>query len=76
MIPRFGDPALEVFRSDAASVYDTDRRVAKSMRAGRTRTERVTVEEPGTRSRSYFVTVRPQGGSRYQEREYTLRVGE
>ena len=39
------------------------------------RTERVTIVNPDAESHSYYVTVRPQGSSRYQEREYTLRVG-
>lgn len=74
VIPRFGDPSLEVFSASAFSVNDLDERVARSRRAGSRRTERVTIVNPGDAARSYLVTVRPQGSSRYQEREYTLRV--
>ena len=75
MIPRFGDPSLEVFHSSAISINDEDSRVAFSDLRGSKKTERVTVRNPGTKKRSYYVVVRPQGNSRYQEREYTLRVG-
>ncbi len=75
VIPRFGDPALEVFRASALSVNDTDSRLVISRRTGSKRIERVTVKNTGTRKRSFYVAVRPQGNSRYQEREYTLRVG-
>jgi hypothetical protein len=75
VIPRFGDPALEVFSSGAFSVNDLDGRVARSRRRGSKRTERTTIVNTGSRSRSYYVSVTPQGSSRYQEREYTLRVG-
>ena len=74
VIPRFGDPALEVFASGAFSVNDLEGRVARSRRAGSKRTEKVTVVNSGTTARSYYVSVTPQGSSRYQEREYTLRV--
>ena len=75
MIPRFGDPSLEVFRSSALSVNDVERRVASSHLAGSKKTERVTVTNTGSAKHSYYVAIRPQGNSRYQEREYTLRVG-
>ena len=75
VIPRFGDPALEVFRASALSVNDTDSRLVISRRTGSKRIERVTVKNTGTRKRSFYVAVRPQGNSRFQEREYTLRVG-
>jgi hypothetical protein len=75
VIPRFGDPSLEVFSSSAVSINDLDRRVASSRRSGAKKTERVTVRNSGSRKHSYYVTIRPQGNSRYQEREYTLRVG-
>jgi hypothetical protein len=75
VIPRFGDPSLEVFRSSALSVNDVERRVASSHLAGSKKTERVTVTNTGSAKHSYYVAIRPQGNSRYQEREYTLRVG-
>jgi subtilisin family serine protease len=75
VIPRFGDPSLEVFPSSAVSVNDVDERVAISRLAGSKKTERASVTNTGTKKRSYYVVVRPQGNSRYQEREYTLRVG-
>ena len=31
--------------------------------------------QPRHRKRSYYIAIRPQGSSRYQERQYTLRVG-
>ena len=44
--------------------------------SGSKKTERVTVTQPRHgQARSYYVAIRPQGESRYQEREYTLRVG-
>lgn len=75
VIPRFGDPSLEVFSSSAVSINDLDRRVASSRRSGAKKTERVTVPNSGSRKHSYYVAIRPQGKSRFQEREYTLRVG-
>jgi hypothetical protein len=75
VIPRFGDPSLEVFSSSAVSINDLDRRVASSRKSGSKKTERVTVRNSGSRKHSYYVAIRPQGNSRYQEREYTLRVG-
>ena len=75
VIPRFGDPGLEVFHSSAISINDEDSRVAISNIRGSKKTERVTVHNSGTKKRSYYVVVRPQGNSRYQEREYTLRIG-
>ena len=74
VIPRFGDPALSVFSASAFSVNDFDGRVAFSRRSGSKRTEKVTIVNPGSEARSYYVSVTPQGSSRYQEREYTLRV--
>ena len=75
MIPRFGDPSLEVFPSSAVSVNDVDERLAVSRLAGSKKTERADITNTGTNKRSYYVVIRPQGNSRYQEREYTLRVG-
>jgi hypothetical protein len=75
VIPRFGDPSVEVFTSSAISVNDEDRRVAYGHKSGAKKTERVSVRNGGKRKRSYFVAIKPQGNSRYQERQYTLRVG-
>ena len=75
VIPRFGDPSLEVFSSAAFSVNDLDNRIASSRLRGKRRTEKATIVNPDAESHSYYVTVRPQGSSRYQEREYTVRVG-
>jgi hypothetical protein len=75
VIPRFGDPSLEVFTSSAVSINDVDRRVASSRKAGSKKTEKVSVRNGGKSKHSYYVAIRPQGNSRYQEREYTLRVG-
>jgi subtilisin family serine protease len=75
VIPRFGDPSVEVFTSSAISVNDDERRVAYGHRSGAKKTERVTVHNGGRSKHSYFVAVKPQGNSRFQEREYTLRVG-
>jgi hypothetical protein len=74
-IPRFGDVELSVFRSSAFSINDTHGRAARSRRVGAKKTERVTVVNRGSRARSYFVEVSPQGSSVYQDRAYTLRVG-
>jgi len=74
VIPKFGDPSLEVFSTSAVSINDLDRRVAVSRLLGAKKTERVTVRNKGKGKHSYYVAVRPQGNSRYQEREYTLRV--
>jgi hypothetical protein len=43
--------------------------------SGTKRTERVTVVNRGRRAHSYYVAITPQGGSLYQDRSYTLRVG-
>ena len=76
-----GDPAL---RRPVAGGLPLRRRSRSTTRTrgsrsstsrGSKKTERVTVRNPGTKKRSYYVAVRPQGSSRYQEREYTLRVG-
>ena len=74
VIPRFGDPSLEVFTTEAISVNDVDGRVARSRPLGSKKTERVTVRNRGSKKRSYFVAIKPQGSSRYQERQYSLRV--
>ncbi|MDA0168575.1 S8 family serine peptidase [Solirubrobacter taibaiensis] len=74
VIPRFGDPSLEVFTTEAISVNDVDGRVARSRVSGSKKTERVTVRNRGSKKRSYFVAIKPQGSSRYQERQYSLRV--
>jgi hypothetical protein len=74
VIPRFGDPQLEVFTSSAISINDEDRRVAYAHRSGAKKTERVSVRNAGKSKHSYYVAIRPQGNSRYQERQYTLRV--
>jgi hypothetical protein len=75
VIPKFGDPSLEVFRSSAISINDLAARLAVSRLAGSKKTERVTVVNRGRARHVYYVVVRPQGSSRYQEREYTVRVG-
>jgi hypothetical protein len=75
VIPRLGDPSLEVFSSSAIGISDEAGRVAVSEHAGSKKTERVTVRNTGTSSHSYYVAVKPQGDSRNQTREYTLRVG-
>jgi hypothetical protein len=75
VIPRFGDPSLEVFNSSAIGVSDEAGRVAVSELSGSKKTERVAVTNSGKNSHSYYVAVKPQGNSRYQERQYTLRVG-
>lgn len=72
--PEFGDPSLEVFTTDSVSVNDTDGRVARSRLVGSKKTERVTVRNRGSKKRSYFIAIKPQGSSRYQERQYSLRV--
>jgi hypothetical protein len=74
-IPRFGDIQLTVFRSSAFSINDTHGRAARSRLPGAKKTERVTIVNRGGRAHSYFVEVSPQGGSVYQDRAYTLRVG-
>lgn len=74
VIPRFGDPSLEVFTTEAVSVNDLDGRVAKSRKSGSKQSEQVTVRNKGSKKRSYFIAVKPQGSSRYQERQYSLRV--
>jgi subtilisin family serine protease len=74
VIPGFGDPSLEVFSSSAESVNDESGLVASSRRAGSKKTERVTVRNNGSKRRSYYVAIKPQGSSRYQERRYRLRV--
>ncbi|HET6549552.1 MAG TPA: S8 family serine peptidase [Solirubrobacter sp.] len=74
VIPRFGDPSLDVYPRSAVGINDRDARIARSHRAGSKRTEHARVRNPGARRRSYYVTIRPQGKSRYQERRYTLRV--
>ena len=74
VIPRFGDPSLEVFTTEAISVNDVDGRVARSRASGSKKSERVTVRNRGSKKRSYFVAIKPQGSSRYQERQYSLRV--
>lgn len=74
VIPRFGDPSLEVFTTEAVSVNDLDGRIAKSRKSGSKKTEQVTVRNNGAKKRSYYIAVKPQGSSRYQERQYSLRV--
>jgi hypothetical protein len=74
-IPRFGDVQLAVFRSSAVSINDTSGRAARSHVSGATKTERVTIVNSGKRAHSYYAAVTPQGGSLYQDRSYTLRVG-
>ena len=74
VIPRFGDPSLEVFTTSAISVNDVDGRVARSRLSGSKKTERVSVRNRGSKKRSYFIAIKPQGSSRYQERQYSLRV--
>jgi hypothetical protein len=74
VIPRFGDPMLDVFSATGFSVNQSGGRVGRSRRAGSKRTERLTIVNPGSEARSYYVAIRPQGTSRFQEREYQLRV--
>ncbi len=74
-IPRFGDVDLGVYGSSAISLQDTARRLAFSRRPGKHVTERVKIVNDGSRAHSYYVAVRPQGRSLYQDRAYTLRVG-
>ena len=69
MIPRFGDPSLEVFSSSAISVNDEAGRVASSRKAGSKKTERVTVRNPARKQALVLRRDPPQGNSRYQERE-------
>jgi len=75
VVPRFGDVQLEVFKATAKSINDTRHRVAFSHRKGSKRTEHATVRNSGAGAHSYYVMVRPQGRSVYQDRRYTLRVG-
>ena len=76
MIPRFGDPSLEVFSSSAISVNDEAGRVARSRRPGSQEDREGHGPQPRQRKqRSYYVAVKPQGNSRYQEREYTAARG-
>ena len=42
--------------------------------SGSKKTERVSVRNRGSKKRSYFIAIKPQGSSRYQERQYSLRV--
>ena len=74
VIPRFGDPALDVFPATAFAVTRRYERIGYSRHAGSKRTERVTIVNSDSVAHSYYVSVTPQGSSRYQEREYTLRV--
>ena len=48
--------------------------MASSRLAGSKKTERVTVHNNSANKRSYYVAVKPQGNSRFQERRYTLRI--
>jgi hypothetical protein len=75
VIPRFGDPALDVFPATAFSVNRRGERIGYSRRAGKKRVERVRIVNSDSEAHSYYISVTPQGSSRYQEREYTLRVG-
>jgi hypothetical protein len=74
-IPRFGDIQLEVFKASATSINDTRHRVAFSHRKGTKRVEHATVRNTGRGAHSFYVMIRPQGRSVYQDRRYTLRVG-
>ena len=74
-VPRFGDIQLEVFKASAKSINDTHHRVAFAHRKGSKRIEHATVHNNGSAAHSYYVMVRPQGRSVYQDRRYTLRVG-
>jgi hypothetical protein len=74
-VPRFGDVQLEVFNAKAFSIFDDDNRIVHSHRAGAKRTEHATFRNTSAKPRTLYVTVRPQGRSRYQDRRYTLRVG-
>jgi hypothetical protein len=72
--PRFGDPALDVYSATGFSVNQAKGRVGRSRRAGSKRTERLTIVNSDSAARSYYVAIRPQGNSRFQEREYLLRI--
>ncbi len=54
--PRFGNPDLTVFRSDARSVGDRSKVVARSRRSG-SRTERVTIRNRSRVARRFYVVV-------------------
>ena len=74
VIPGFGDPSLEVFSSSAESVNDEAGLVASSRKTGSKKSEVVTIRNRGSKQRSYYIAIKPQGTSRYQERRYSLRV--
>ena len=74
LTPTFGDTSLEVFKKGAISVYDTGARVAYSHQSGAKKTERATVHNTSNNKRSFYVAIKPQGNSRYQERQYALRI--
>jgi hypothetical protein len=74
-VPRFGDIQLEVFKASAKSINDMRHRLAYSHRNGSKHTEHATIRNTGKAAHSYYVMVRPQGRSVYQDRRYTLRVG-
>jgi Subtilase family len=74
VIPRFGDIQLEVFRSNAISIHDTSARSNHAHRLGKTKSEHTIVRNPGAKAHSYYLTITPQGRSKYQDRRYTLKV--
>jgi subtilisin family serine protease len=74
VVPRFGDIQLEVFRANALSIHDTHARANYAHRLGKRNTERAIVRNTGAKAHSYYLTITPQGRSRYQDRRYTLKV--
>jgi subtilisin family serine protease len=74
VVPRFGDIQLEVFRSNAISIHDTRARANYAHRLGKTKSEHATVRNTGAKAHSYYLTITPQGRSRYQDRRYTLKI--
>jgi hypothetical protein len=69
---RYGDVELSAYKREAKSIDDTRRRVARSRTRGKA-TERITVANRGTKARSFYVVVRPQG-SKSLDAGYVLRV--
>jgi hypothetical protein len=74
VVPRFGDIQLEVFRSNAISIHDTRARANYAHRPGKTKTEHAIVRNRGAKAHSYYLTITPQGRSRYQDRRYSLKI--
>jgi subtilisin family serine protease len=70
--PSFGDPALAVYPRGTPSLRD-GRALARSRRRG-SRTERITLRNPSSRSTRYYVAVRIQPGVRGLDAGYTLTI--